>query len=174
MAWGYWSATSVHDRGRSPRRDKERLQLHAASTEAVGYYHQQQQPQRSQPLQPQSLPTSLAQASESSSSSTGIEGNQTQVLLHHSADHQQQPQQASTAGISETSTLGGGGCAQGVRLWVDSGVISGAVAVPLVPKLRFIVARNGNDLAGVACGGFPELASFLLCHASQICVTVLF
>lgn len=39
MAWGYWSATSVSDRGRSPRRekDKQHQSLHQ---------HQQQQPQQ--------------------------------------------------------------------------------------------------------------------------------
>lgn len=28
MAWGYWSATSVSDRGRSPRREKDKQHLH--------------------------------------------------------------------------------------------------------------------------------------------------
>lgn len=40
MAWGYWSATSVGDRGRSPRRDKDKA-----------IHHQlQQQPQQYQTL----------------------------------------------------------------------------------------------------------------------------
>ncbi|XP_014487148.1 PREDICTED: atypical protein kinase C isoform X1 [Dinoponera quadriceps] len=41
MAWGYWSATSVSDRGRSPRREKDKQQQHQS-------LHQHQQQQQSQ------------------------------------------------------------------------------------------------------------------------------
>ncbi|XP_051164524.1 atypical protein kinase C isoform X1 [Leptopilina boulardi] len=43
MAWGYWSATSVGDRGRSPRRDKDKTINHQLQ--------QQQQQQQQQPAQ---------------------------------------------------------------------------------------------------------------------------
>jgi len=48
MAWGYWSATSVSDRGRSPRREKDKQHqgLHQAS-------QQQQQQQQQQQAQQQ-------------------------------------------------------------------------------------------------------------------------
>nr|XP_031828584.1 uncharacterized protein LOC116425254 [Nomia melanderi]XP_031828585.1 uncharacterized protein LOC116425254 [Nomia melanderi]XP_031828586.1 uncharacterized protein LOC116425254 [Nomia melanderi]XP_031828587.1 uncharacterized protein LOC116425254 [Nomia melanderi]XP_031828588.1 uncharacterized protein LOC116425254 [Nomia melanderi]XP_031828589.1 uncharacterized protein LOC116425254 [Nomia melanderi]XP_031828591.1 uncharacterized protein LOC116425254 [Nomia melanderi]XP_031828592.1 uncharacte len=39
MAWGYWSATSVSDRGRSPRREKDKQQ-------SQGLHQQQQQQQQ--------------------------------------------------------------------------------------------------------------------------------
>lgn len=41
MAWGYWSATSVSDRGRSPRREKDKQQQHQSL-----HQHQQQQSQQ--------------------------------------------------------------------------------------------------------------------------------
>lgn len=31
MAWGYWNATSLNDRGRSPRRDKEKISTYVSS-----------------------------------------------------------------------------------------------------------------------------------------------
>ncbi|XP_076660815.1 protein kinase C iota type isoform X1 [Halictus rubicundus] len=40
MAWGYWSATSVSDRGRSPRREKDKQQSQGL------HQHQQQQQQQ--------------------------------------------------------------------------------------------------------------------------------
>lgn len=72
MAWGYWSATSVSDRGRSPRRDKNREQAAAAMA-----MHQQLAASTSvpQPQQPQ---------------------QQEQIV-----EIEATPAQASTAGMSE-------------------------------------------------------------------------
>lgn len=44
MAWGYWSATSVSDRGRSPRRekDKQHQSLHQSQQQAQQQMHQQE------------------------------------------------------------------------------------------------------------------------------------
>ncbi|XP_058789125.1 atypical protein kinase C isoform X2 [Phymastichus coffea] len=78
MAWGYWSATSVSDRGRSPRRDKER--------------HFPAQPAPALNLQQQQLSEDLQQQQELK-----------QQLLAGAAGSGQaggrQPQQASTAGV---------------------------------------------------------------------------
>lgn len=46
MAWGYWSATTVSDRGRSPRRNQQQNSSGHAS-------HQQQNHQQQQQQQPQ-------------------------------------------------------------------------------------------------------------------------
>lgn len=37
MAWGYWSATSVGDRGRSPRRDKDKQTIHQLQQQTQQY-----------------------------------------------------------------------------------------------------------------------------------------
>ncbi|XP_044592860.1 atypical protein kinase C isoform X1 [Cotesia glomerata] len=49
MAWGYWSATSVNDRGRSPRREKDKQQQSQYQTASeVGAQVQQLQQQQQQ------------------------------------------------------------------------------------------------------------------------------
>lgn len=48
MAWGYWSATSVSDRGRSPRREKDKQYQQYQSLHP--HQHQQQQQQQSQQM----------------------------------------------------------------------------------------------------------------------------
>lgn len=45
MAWGFWSASTVSDRGRSPRRAT------TANSSAIYYQPQQQQPQQQQQQQ---------------------------------------------------------------------------------------------------------------------------
>lgn len=40
MAWGYWSATSVSDRGRSPRREKDKQQHQTLHQQQQQQYHQ--------------------------------------------------------------------------------------------------------------------------------------
>ncbi|CAK9833102.1 Atypical protein kinase C [Anthophora retusa] len=77
MAWGYWSATSVSDRGRSPRREKDKQQHQGL--------HQQQQQQQQQYHQTdtstgvmqgmyglQQVQGELASVSSSSAASTGL------------------------------------------------------------------------------------------------------
>lgn len=40
MAWGYWSATSVSDRGRSPRREKDKQQYQSLHQPQQQHHHQ--------------------------------------------------------------------------------------------------------------------------------------
>ncbi|XP_012282715.1 atypical protein kinase C isoform X1 [Orussus abietinus] len=52
MAWGYWSATSVSDRGRSPRREKDKhSQLYQQQQQQQQYSQQYPQSQQSQQQQ---------------------------------------------------------------------------------------------------------------------------
>ncbi|XP_057335686.1 atypical protein kinase C isoform X2 [Microplitis mediator] len=46
MAWGYWSATSVNDRGRSPRREKDKQSQYQTASEVGAQQQQLQQQQR--------------------------------------------------------------------------------------------------------------------------------
>lgn len=58
MAWGYWSATSVSDRGRSPRREKDKQQQY----QSLHPHQHQQQQQQAQQQQVHQTQTELPQS----------------------------------------------------------------------------------------------------------------
>lgn len=73
MAWGYWSATSVSDRGRSPRRDKDKQQhqtLHQQQQQQQ-QYHQTETGVSQGMYGVQQVQGELADVSSSSAISTG-------------------------------------------------------------------------------------------------------
>ncbi|XP_066588212.1 atypical protein kinase C [Prorops nasuta] len=72
MAWGFWSATSVSDRGRSPRRDKDKHQQHYAQNTVVYQLPSQlQQPQQQPQQQQQQVQTEAVYATTFAQSELG-------------------------------------------------------------------------------------------------------
>ena len=137
MAWGYWSATSVSDRGRSPRRDKDKHSAAAAAAAAVLQQHHHQpaavastivhvQPQQTQQQQVYQQPSQLTEQPV-------IVVQQEPLPSSHQQQQQQPAQVVSTAGISLSSNepLAGGSSLHMQQMQAE---LAAAVAENLPPQ----------------------------------------
>ncbi|XP_031783603.1 atypical protein kinase C isoform X2 [Nasonia vitripennis] len=101
MAWGYWSATSVSDRGRSPRRDKNREQAAAAMAMHQQLAATSSVPQPQQPQQPQQQPQEQIVEIEATPAQASTAGMSEPLMQVQGGAQQQQITQAEMASAAE-------------------------------------------------------------------------